>query len=82
VRFEQSATSSAVGNGVRFTGDVCLVEPLGAETFVHVAVPRSVIRARVDGFGGPRLGARVCGVVGGEHLHWFDDEGRRVEVRA
>jgi len=81
VRLNGLAGSSAAAEGVHFTGDVCLVEPLGAESFVHVRVADSVVRARVEGFGGPNLGARVGGIVERQHLHWFDEEGRRVEER-
>ncbi len=64
---------------VRVSGKVVLVEPLGAETFVHLDAGGVRIRARVEGFGGPSVGASVGATVSASALHWFDADGRRVE---
>lgn len=67
------------GAGVRITGKVVLVEPQGAETYVHIDTDAGLVRARLEGFGGPALGTRVVACVAAEALHWFDEGGRRVE---
>jgi len=66
--------------GVRVLGEVVLVEPLGAETIVHVDAGGHVIRARIDGFGGPSVGSSVTCLVDSAALHWFDATGRRLEA--
>lgn len=83
VRFVKDGADTAnPTEGVRLEGRVVLVEPQGAETFVHVDGEGFVLRARVEGFGGPELGSRVAARVGAAELHWFDESGRRVEPLA
>ncbi|MBM4357748.1 MAG: ABC transporter ATP-binding protein [Deltaproteobacteria bacterium] len=79
VSFVDDAKAPLGDEGLRLSGKVVLVEPLGAETFVHVDAGGTVVRARVEGFGGPALGREVRAVVPGRALHWFEGAGQRVE---
>ncbi len=65
-----------VGNGV-----VEVVERLGSETLVHVRLaPTTTVIARLSGIAPYHAGDRVGVVPDPAHLHWFDAEGRRVDV--
>jgi multiple sugar transport system ATP-binding protein len=59
---------------------VVALEPLGAETFVHLDSGGTLLRARVDGFGGPEVGTSVALSVAPDKILWFDaDSGARLE---
>jgi multiple sugar transport system ATP-binding protein len=63
-----------------FAGRVDLVEPLGGETFVHVAVGPHAIVARSTMRDLAPLGTQVTLGVDPASLHWFDQEsGRRID---
>lgn len=63
------------GSGV---ADVRLVEPLGAETLVHLVVGDRNVVARVPGLPDFRPGDRVGVTLDRHHLHLFDAEGVRL----
>jgi sn-glycerol 3-phosphate transport system ATP-binding protein len=68
------------GSGdIAIDGTVRGLEPLGAETIVHLEVGDATVRARVPGFGGPEVGSAVAAHVAAARAHWFDAEGRRCE---
>jgi ABC-type sugar transport system ATPase subunit len=72
----------AAGAG-EMQGTVEIVEPLGAQTIVHVkvpALPTGMIRAIVPAALTPRTGDAVGLRVRREGLHFFDADGRRVDV--
>ncbi|KGQ22960.1 ABC transporter ATP-binding protein [Thermus filiformis] len=55
-------------------GEVEVVEPLGAETEIHVSVDGTLLTAKVDGHAPVRPGEKVELLVDTERLHAFDPE--------
>jgi len=60
------------------TADVRVVEPLGAETLVHLDAGGQRVVARVGGFPDFRPGDRVGVTLDPHHLHLFDAAGERL----
>jgi ABC-type sugar transport system ATPase subunit len=59
---------------------VLSVEPLGAETFVHLDTGGTTLRGRVAGFDAPRPGEQTTALVSPADLVWFDGEsGERLD---
>ena len=58
---------------------VALVEPIGSDAYVHLALDRFVLVARTDAAGRPAVGDVVHVRVSRERVHLFDAEtGERV----
>jgi len=56
---------------------VRIVEPLGAETLVHLDVGTTRLVARMRGLRAPAVGDRVGGRIDAGDLHVFDGRGVR-----
>ena len=67
---------------VRTHAKVVAVEPLGAETFVHLDAGGTLLRARLPGFDAPERGAEVQVHFLPQHVHIFhnDDPRSRLEL--
>jgi multiple sugar transport system ATP-binding protein len=68
----ESADAPSRAEHPSVVGTVTLVEPLGAETHVTVAIEGGSVIARVPGFFGPALGERARVVFDPGQLHVFD----------
>jgi len=64
----------------RLQGEIALVEHLGSDLFAHISVAGAAERmiARIDGQEELRTGAKVSLGFAAEHLHRFDEDGRRL----
>jgi ABC-type sugar transport system ATPase subunit len=60
------------------TAEVRVVEPLGADTLIHLDTGAQRVVARVRGFPDFRPGDRVGVTLDGRHLHLFDAAGARL----
>ncbi len=58
--------------GLSVEGEVSVVEPLGAETFVHIDAGTETLVAITSGRSAPKVGARVRAVAPAEMLCYFD----------
>ena len=58
--------------GLSVTGKVSVVEPLGAETFVHIEAGAETLVAITSGRSAPRVGATVRATAPAETLSYFD----------
>jgi multiple sugar transport system ATP-binding protein len=66
---------------VRFGAVVVAVEPLGAETIVHVDAKGTRLVARAPGFDSPAVGARVSLALDASRVLWFEvDTGARIRA--
>ncbi len=61
-----------------FTGRVALVEPLGAETILHIKVGKQTLLSMIPGLATTRLGDEVRFTIAPERMHYFDGDGMRV----
>ncbi len=61
-----------------FTGRIVLVEPLGSETILHIRAGEQTVQSMVSGLASARLGDEVRFTIAPEHLHFFDNQGQRV----
>lgn len=61
----------------RLSGDVSLVEPLGADTLVHVAVADRTVTARVSPHFRPRIGERLNIGFDPAQVHLFDPQSEK-----
>ncbi|HEY3397455.1 MAG TPA: ABC transporter ATP-binding protein [Armatimonadota bacterium] len=64
----------APGEGNRLTGTVEFVEPLGAETIVHLRIGQDQLVVRVEGSLVPSAGEQLELVVDLDRLHFFDPD--------
>jgi len=72
---------AGASGGATIAAEVLAVEPLGAESTLHLGVDGTTLRARVPGLDVPGTGERVEVRARREALHWFDAEsGARLEV--
>jgi multiple sugar transport system ATP-binding protein len=61
--------------------EVLAVEPLGAESYLHLNAGGTALRARVPGLDVPSAGERVEARARRQALHWFDAQsGERLEL--
>ncbi len=72
-----------LSGAVSVQASVTAIEPLGAETHVHLDAAGAVLRARMPGFATPRRGDKVTISFDPKHVHAFDPDkaGARVELR-
>ncbi len=68
----QTAAQSASDEQGRIEATVHNLEPLGAETFVYLDAAGRRLRARLEGFGGPEVGAALVASVASGDILWFD----------
>ena len=74
------ARVAASAGGLRVAAEILAVEPLGAESYLHLRVGSSSLRARVPGLDVPKAGAKIEARARAAALHWFDAEsGERLE---
>jgi multiple sugar transport system ATP-binding protein len=79
---EPGASRGRTAETAQFATEILAVEPLGAESYVHLGVEGTTLRARVPGLDVPRVGERVEARVRCNALHWFDAEsGTRLELQ-
>jgi len=82
VRPEHVRVGGAVPSGsVEVAAKVTAVEPLGAETFVHLDAGGTPLRARLPGFDAPLLGDNVKAHFTPDHVHVFRSEEPRTRVQ-
>lgn len=62
------------GAGIDFTATVQIVEPLGADTLVHVGIGDAVLTARLEPHLHPKVGERIALSVAPSRVHLFDTE--------
>jgi len=63
-----------------FAGEVALIEPLGAETVLHIRNGGQTLLSMVAGMTHWRIGDTVRFDIARERLHFFDDTGQRLMV--
>jgi multiple sugar transport system ATP-binding protein len=63
-----------------FSGQLALVEPLGAETVLHISLGEQSILSMVSGISGYRIGEHVRFNIAHDHLHFFGREGVRLSA--
>jgi multiple sugar transport system ATP-binding protein len=61
-----------------FSGKITLVEPLGLETIVHIQAGEQTLLSLVAGITSLRLGDEVHFNIVRDRLHYFDQDGNRV----
>ncbi len=61
-----------------FSGQLSLIEPLGAETVLHINLGEQSILSMVSGISGYRIGEHVRFNIAHDHLHFFARDGARV----
>ena len=81
VRPEKLFLADATGDGCAFTGEVVLVEPLGAETLITVRVGRNEMIARVGATVREPMGATVTLFAQARDLNFFDLPSGKALVR-
>jgi multiple sugar transport system ATP-binding protein len=83
VRPEHIRIGQAPAGMAGATATVTAVEPLGAETYVHLDAEGAVLRARVPGFDAPPRGSQTGLWFDAAHVHAFadDERGARLDVR-
>jgi multiple sugar transport system ATP-binding protein len=64
--------ASVAEDTVRIAATVAVVEPLGAETYLHLDAGGTRLRARVAGLDAPEPGEEVTLRIARASLHWFD----------
>jgi multiple sugar transport system ATP-binding protein len=67
----------AAAGGLTVSGRVSVVEPLGAETFVHIEVGSETVVASTSGRSAPLVGDIVSATAPGDTLSFFDAETER-----
>lgn len=75
VSLREAETESTVS----LVGEVTLVEPLGAESVIHVAAVGTQLRARTTGFSEHQPGDRISLHIARQDVVWFDDNEQRWE---
>jgi ABC-type sugar transport system ATPase subunit len=63
-----------------FSGQLALIEPLGAETVLYITLGEQSILSMVSGISGYRIGEHVRFNIAHDHLHFFGREGVRLSA--
>jgi multiple sugar transport system ATP-binding protein len=63
----------------KFSGQVILTEPLGAETILHIQSGQRTLLSLVPGMTANRIGDVIKFNIAFEHIHYFDLHGDRVQ---
>ncbi|MEZ4737166.1 MAG: ATP-binding cassette domain-containing protein [Caldilineaceae bacterium] len=65
-----------------FTGEVVLIEPLGSETILYLRSGEETLVSTVSGMVHWRIGELLHFNLVQEHLHYFDQNGQRIVIKA
>ncbi len=68
----------AVSDTGEFAGEIGLVEPLGAETIVHIKCGNGEVVSLISGLNLHPVGEAIRFNVNQKHLHFFDTSGQRI----
>ncbi|MEA3334989.1 MAG: ABC transporter ATP-binding protein [Chloroflexota bacterium] len=68
-----------IAPAAKFTGEIVLSEPLGVETILHIRTGEMTILSLIPGITDARIGDQVRFDFARERLHFFDEEGKRIQ---
>jgi multiple sugar transport system ATP-binding protein len=69
-----------IRTGGQFSGVVTLVEPLGAETVLHIQSGEHMLTSMVPGLASRAIGSQIQFDIARDHVHYFGEDGARVVV--